>query len=839
MLTIPTARAAAVTLRTYCRSKDDAGHLETWEEVNQRATYDHHEKLWIKALSGRVVALTKEQHDEMAEIRALGVDRKSTVAGRTLWLGGTAYAETRPCCQFNCAGAPARSIYDMVDVSWLLLNGCGVGFKPQVGTLHGYVRSVGAVEVIPSAKSKDDRGEATNLETMPTAANGWTWTIRVGDSAEAWAKAIGKMFSGGSRRAKKLVIDGGEVRGPGGRLKGYGWICNGFEPFAKCLLGIHETLNNKAGQLLDEIDIMDCVNRVGEVLSSRRSAQATLLDATNPIEPQYAVAKHEYWNGNPQRRQSNNSVLFWSKPSKPRIMELLVSMDACGGDPGIVNAEAARNKCPWFEYFNPCLTKETLVLVADGRKAVRIDQLAHESYGFVRFPVVSAKFEGGRWVGEVKQAVAFRTGFKQVGVLTLSDGTAVTMTPDHRVALFGGGYVEAAESIGRRVEAFQFAGYGGHRVTVHDLEEPLDDGPEVTVISYESKGEEDVYDLTVEDNHNFYIQTATKPGPSGLSTHYGLLVHNCFEIMLGSVCNLVNNCLPRFKKNYAGLQRAIWVMARANYRQTCVDFDDGILQPQWGQTNDALRLCGVSLTGIAQSDWMTDYQIRQLRNVAVAGAYSMADELGLPRPKAVTTVTPGGTISKVMGGEDVGEVMEGIHMSMGRYIFNWVNYSKHDPIVECLQAAGYRTIPNPQDTNNVLICFPVEYRGGKFDTVDGVEVNMEPATAQLDRYLRWNTLWADHNVSCTVSYSPGELPRIAEWLDENWDRGYVATAFMKRIDPTMTAKDCGHPYLPQEVVGPAAYREYKGLLRPADFSGLHGVYDTDEAGCVGGSCPSR
>ena len=217
----------------------------------------------------------------------------------------------------------------------------------------------------------------------------------------------------------------------------------------------------------------------------------------------------------------------------------------------------------------------------------------------------------------------------------------------------------------------------------------------------------------------------------------------------------------------------------------------------------------------------------------------MADELGLARPKAVTTVTPGGTISKVMGGTDIGEVAEGVHKPMGRFIFNWVNYGKDDPIVEALQAAGYRTMVSPSDGNNVLVCFPVEYRGIKFTSVGGVDVNLEPAVVQLNRYLRWNTLWTDHNVSCTISYSPDELPAVAAWLDENWDRGYIATAFMRRTDPTMTAKDLGHPYLPQEVVGPAAFYEYKGLLRPADFSGLHGVYDTDEAGCANGSCPSR
>ena len=34
-----------------------------------------------------------------------------------------------------------------------------------------------------------------------------------------------------------------------------------------------------------------------------------------------------------------------------------------------------------------------------------------------------------------------------------------------------------------------------------------------------------------------------------------------------------------------------------------------------------------------------------------------------------------------MGTEEWGEVPEGIHMPLGRYIFNNITYSKHDPLV--------------------------------------------------------------------------------------------------------------------------------------------------------------
>src|SRR5262249_46342643 len=131
----------------------------------------------------------------------------------------------------------------------------------------------------------------------------------------------------------------------------------------------------------------------------------------------------------------------------------------------------------------------------------------------------------------------------------------------------------------------------------------------------------------------------------------------CFEILLAyyGFCNLVTNCLPRFQRNFAELERAIYIIARANYRQSCVDLRDGILQPQWHQTNESLHLCGVSMTGVAQASWLSDYQIRRLRNAAVLGAYSQADEWHRPRPKAITTMKPEGTGSKAMGSNVLGE----------------------------------------------------------------------------------------------------------------------------------------------------------------------------------------
>lgn len=652
-------------MRTYARQAGD-DRLESWPEIVARSFYRHQKRLWEEQ-QGRELSPTQEL--ELRELEQLGLEKKSFLAGRTLWLGGTDYAFSRPCSQFNCSAKEVKSIYDVVDIAWLLLNGSGTGFKPSVGILHGHVQPVREFKIIPSDKPGTYKGREANEEQKPEESNGYSWVIRVGDSAQAWAKAIGKMFHM-HPRVNSLTLDYTEVRGAGEKLTGYQWSSNGSEPLVTAMAAIHTIRNERAGHLLTEINILDVINHVGTVLSSRRSAQIALMDTHNPSADEFRLAKVDYWkSGNNQRRQSNNTLMAWSKPSRKEFTSLLQAAYETG-DPGLLNARAAKNKGHWFEYVNPCA-----------------------------------------------------------------------------------------------------------------------------------------------------------------------------EILLGAFCNLVTSVLPRFRKNIADLKRAIFLIARANYRQTCVNLDDGILQPTWGQSNDALRLCGVSLTGIVQAPWLTDYDIRQLRDEAVYGAHSMADELQLPRSKAVTTIKPEGSLSRIAGSELLGEVTEGIHKPLGKYIFNYVNFSIHDPLVARFESSGYRVLPNPADANNVLVCFPVSYGDIEFEKVDSakgrLDVNLEPAVDQLKRYMRWNTLWADHNVSSTISFDDVEIPEIVDFLDANWDSGYIATAFLRRNNPLLRPEDLGHAYLPQVVVTHDEFVGYDSTLRAVDWPVRDEMREILDDGCATGACPIR
>ena len=190
------------------------------------------------------------------------------------------------------------------------------------------------------------------------------------------------------------------------------------------------------------------------------------------------------------------------------------------------------------------------------------------------------------------------------------------------------------------------------------------------------------------------------------------------------------------------------------------------------------------------------------------------------------------TLSKIM------DTTEGVHKPLGKYIFNNVQFSKHDPVVDKMREAGYRVINHPVDDSGVLITFPVMWDGVPFDKVDGKEVNIESAIVQLERYKLLQTSWNQQNTSVTISYDPSEVPGIIDWLLDNWDC-YVGVSFIYRTDPTKTAKDLGYLYLPQEVVTEQDYREYVSTLQTVDLNNTNSFDEITDAECATGACPIK
>ncbi len=908
----------------------------------------------------------------------------------------------------NCSALEIRTVHDVVDAFWLLLNGSGVGFKPIPGNLSGFTRKM-EVQVIRSTRTEKG-GEEGSQETYDPATK--TWTIKIGDSAESWAKAIGKIIAG-KFPAKKLIIDLGELRPGGKRLKGYGWICAGDGPLAIALEAVCVIMNNRAGKLLSKIDILDIINWLGTVLSSRRSAQICFVDYGSEAWMDFATAKfdlNKHWH----RSQSNNSLMFHEKPSKKQLKDIFQMMlDGGGSEPGFVNFKELLRRAPYAKLLNPCFAADTLIVtkegaypieelvgkvvdIWDGKSWREVDNFSVTGYDQAMLKidlqdgsvlrvtpyhkmileddtVVEArdlvagnklKLMNVEYDGPINELAAYIKGF------LIGDGTNLTnqamahlylydtkyscsdrildsvkelpqaaprtnartditwmQAGPNRMRLTGlacrpglrewcGSYREALprevfrwnrkskceflaglfdadgtildsingygyqlssirinllrdvqtllKSIGVRSKLSLMRKGGKRKLPTHKPTGEYKEYETVTcwrltiaqasaiklskevkfsrlksfadrVCTYSIKSRAGLITNVEKDGVDSVVYCCTVPKTNSVTLAISIVVQQCSEILLTSygLCNLVELPVCKWKNNHEGMHRAMYLLARANYRQTLVNLRDGILQDSWHQNNEYIRLCGIGLTGIARSN-LKSYDYKRLYNTSVYGTYSIADELDLPRPANNSCSKPSGSLSKA-----IFETTEGVHNAIAKHIFNNIVFSKHDPLVQILLDANYHIFDHPHDKTSVLIRLPVPvYDDIKFTNHNGLEIDKEPALVQMERYKMLQENYVDQNTSITISYEPHEVPQMIDWYLKNWDC-YVANAFMLRQDVTRSAKEMGYAYLPQEVVTKKAYDDYNSKLLPVEL-GVDGSMESPLVEeCIGGSCPIR
>lgn len=304
---------------------------------------------------------------------------------------------------------------------------------------------------------------------------------------------------------------------------------------------------------------------------------------------------------------SGNKKKITQKVKARIIWKQIIDSAWSSGEPGIMfwdtminnslsNKYGEINPLFYDKTTNPCFTKDTIIAVADGRNGVDIKTLAESNS---KFPVYCARksyygYKGSKssfkkWKTEVKNAIAFKTGTKEIINIYLSNGDVIKCTENHKLALKNGEYIEAKDSIGSILEGFfTFISEDGkkHRyinsytngyskqpkcVDFIKRENKLKKNEEISVIKVEYTGKfEDVYDLTVEDNHNFYIITSTED--KDYKNCKGILVHNCGEIVMGvDSCRLMITPLHHFvlhpftekaKFDYKGFGKAVEIAQR-------------------------------------------------------------------------------------------------------------------------------------------------------------------------------------------------------------------------------------------------------------------------------------
>ena len=196
------------------------------------------------------------------------------------------------------------------------------------------------------------------------------------------------------------------------------------------------------------------------------------------------------------------------------------------GEPGVIYLERV-NKEHSFDVdehpdhrilaTNPCVTGDMRVHLADG-STLRIDELATRNEQFA-----VKTLEDGTLT--TRAATAFQTKpTAEILRIETESGAVIRTTPDHEIRSANGDWVDAASlTAGDRVKGLSRA-----RATPQGaVQEPTVE----TVAAVTSDGTEAVYDLAVEDTHNFLIS---------LEDGESINVHNCGEQPLEEyeACNL-------------------------------------------------------------------------------------------------------------------------------------------------------------------------------------------------------------------------------------------------------------------------------------------------------------
>lgn len=340
------------------------------------------------------------------------------------------------------------------------------------------------------------------------------------------------------------------------------------------------------------------------------------------------------------------------------------------------------------------------------------------------------------------------------------------------------------------------------------------------VVSVEFLGYEDVYDMTVQDTHNFAVITSNKDEKFIESS--GIFIHNCAEQSLANheTCCLAEVYLPNID-SYEELKEVLTFAYRMNKHSLALHCS---LKETETIVNRNMRM-GIGMTGILQA---TEEQRNWLKEAYVwLRSYDKwySAENGFPESIKLTTVKPSGTLSLLAG------VTPGVHPNpAGPYYIRRVRISSHSPLIDVCRKHGYqieyqRNFDGTEDRSTMVVSFPC-----KLPETTPVAANYDWKT-QMDMIRRMQAEWSDNSVSCTVYYRKEDLEDIKQYLKDHFRHEMKTVSFLLYY---------GHGFdqAPYETITKEQYEEMVSKVRPITSVDVSedDFYVVD---CEGGACPVK
>lgn len=328
-------------LEKYSQWRQDLQRREFWRETIQRVV-EHSMSLYQgPATKQDLIKEAEELYDRIFHLKLLP-------AGRALWLAGTKASYALPDALFNCTYSNIETLEDICEGFHLLLCGCGFGFSVERKYISKLPQVFGKkLEHEPyNGLHPEDRAESTICSLSEGHLH-----IHVGDSKEGWVMALRQFLAVCEMpEVTKVSINYDSIRPKGERIKTFG----GYAPGHTGLQSMFEEINSLFFRVhkLNSVDVVDVMNFIAlNTLTggNRRAAENALGDRDDIY---FIEAK--FGNNIPiQRQMSNNSVLYYEKPSKQELKEIFQRIRH-SGEPGFANMQAASLRRPNMTGFNPC-----------------------------------------------------------------------------------------------------------------------------------------------------------------------------------------------------------------------------------------------------------------------------------------------------------------------------------------------------------------------------------------------------------------------------------------------------------------------------------------------------
>lgn len=299
----------------YSKYFDDIQRKETWNEAVDRVMNMHKEKYKSK--------MSKELEELISFAEEVYRDKLILASQRSLQFGGESIFK-HEMKMYNCLVSYTDRTEFFKECMYLLLCGCGVGFSVQ--NKH--------IQHLPTIKNR----------------NKGVKTFIIEDSIEGWADAIGVLLSSYTYSdatfeeywGYRIDFDYSKIRPKGSFISG-GFKAPGPDGLRKSIIKIQELLDSNYGlsnvkeYKIRPIIAYDVVMHMADAVLSggvRRSATICLFSEND--EEMLTAKTGDWFNTNPQRARSNNSVLLIrGEVSKERFHEIMQSVKDWG-EPGFV-----------------------------------------------------------------------------------------------------------------------------------------------------------------------------------------------------------------------------------------------------------------------------------------------------------------------------------------------------------------------------------------------------------------------------------------------------------------------------------------------------------------------